>query len=211
MTTTFHTIRSLFDVYDNQGFSDDDLAMLKERFGFIPKVLYDYYAQLGKVHALNHTQDVLLAPHQMRWSKCQKYLIFYVENQQACVWGIQKQDLNQDNPPVYISYDEKEWQKESDTLSNFLTAMAQLQGVFSLNNELEEFIWFDNDKELAILQSYFKQKSFGFLVWCGGIDFYGDDDNEVLAVFNNEYFTYACKNQERFLQMSEILDILGKS
>lgn len=209
MNTPFYPIYALFDVRDNDGYDDGELAVFAS-FGDIPKILHEYYATLGKIYALNHTQNTLLTSNQVRWSCCQNYLVFYTENQLACAWGIKKQDLTQDNPPVYVSTDEHEWKLDSKSLSDFLNAMAHLQAVFGLDDCSCAFIWFHTQSDLINLQNSFTKKPFGLLSWCNGVDFYGNAQ-EVIAVFHGEYFSYACQNHVHFLQMSAVLDKLGKS
>lgn len=204
---TFQTIKSLFGITQNNGFSAEELSVLENNFGKIPLFLYEYYTQLGKVEPLNCTQDTLLNPQKVCWCKNQEYLIFYVENQWACVWGIHRQDLSADNPPVYMSYDEIHWQKETENLADFLSAMAHLQAVFYFEFNPEEFFFFtEPEKQFNELKLLFTQKPFCFSQWCEGIEFYGNTDDEVIAVFSGNHFTFAAKNQERFLEIEQLLD-----
>lgn len=106
--TEFNKIKQLFVITENNGFSETEISIIKNICNDIPKVLIDYYSQFGKIKELNHTQDRLLAPEKLRFSKNGDFLIFYEENQCACVWGIDKNDLNADNPPVYMSFEETE-------------------------------------------------------------------------------------------------------
>lgn len=209
--TPFEEIKTLFDIKEDNGFGTKEIALHQAVCEHIPQVLYDYYAWLGKIHPLNHTQDHLLTPDKLKMSKNKDHLIFYVENQYACVWGIRKEDLTANNPPVYMSFDENHWQKETQNLMDFLSAMAHLQAVFALEFNAEDFLWFHHsEQDLMALRSHFKKKPFYFSKWCVGIEFYGNDDTEVIAVFNEEYFTYACQNQERLLEIEEFLNAIGK-
>ena len=124
--TEFKEIKQLFGITEKNGFSEEEILEFKNICDNIPKILSDYYSQLGKIKELNNTQDQLIEPQKLKLSKNKDFLIFYVENQWACVWGIDKNDLNIDNPPVYMSYEEQEWSKEANFLTDFFKAMANL-------------------------------------------------------------------------------------
>lgn len=144
-------------------------------------------------------------------SKNKDFLIFYVENQWACVWGIDKNDLNIDNPPVYMSYEEQEWSKEANSLTDFFKAMANLQAVFALEFSKDEFAYI-NDDELKIIKENFKKRDFSFSQWIG-IEFYGNFENDVIAVQKNtDYYDliYASNNEQQFVEMNKILNKLGE-
>lgn len=208
--TAFKEIKQLFDITENNGFSEDEISVVKNVFANIPKVLFDYYLQLGKIKELNQTQDRLLEPEKLRLSKNNDFLIFYVENQWACVWGIDKNDLHLDDPPVYISYEEQEWSKETSSLTDFLKAMANLQAVFALQFSSEEFANINNE-ELKIIEENFKKRDFSFSKWIG-IDFYGNLENDVIAVQkNDDYYDliYASNNEQQFKEMNNILSKQG--
>ncbi|MDO5105625.1 hypothetical protein [Capnocytophaga sp.] len=127
--TDFTYIKKLFGIEKSDGFSAEEMQNLLKMSPIVPKVLSDYYTELGKITPLNATQDVLLSPDKVEWLKNGDHLIFYAENQWTCVWAIQKTDLPNDNPPVYMSYDQEAWAKENQTLSDFFNAMATLQAV----------------------------------------------------------------------------------
>ena len=209
--TDFSYIKTLFHIKENNGFLEKEMQKMKNTTLNIPKVLYDYYIQLGKMIALNQTQDMLLTPEKILWSKNENYLIFYAENQWACVWAIQKEDLTTENPPVYMSKDQEKWEKEFATLTDFLNAMANLQAVFSLPFSSEEFL-FINEDELATIKKNFQKKENNFTKWIG-IDFYGNFTTDIIAVFNNEKYydvTYASLNKENFKKIDNLIGDLGE-
>lgn len=131
--TDFSTIKTLFNITECCGFTNDEIQIVKNIFGNLPKVFVDYYAELGKIQIINQTQDSLIIPERFQYYNHDNYLIFYTENQHACVWGILKDDLSLDNPPVYMSYDQKKWELETESLIGFFTAMAYLQAGFALD------------------------------------------------------------------------------
>lgn len=209
--TDFNYIKTLFNIKENDGFTDEELQNIRKISPNIPQVLYDYYFQLGKIVKLNQTQDTLLLPKQVQWSKNEDYLIFYAENQWACLWAIRKDDLTKGNPPVYMSKDEETWEKEFETLTDFFNAMANLQAVFGLDYTSEDFL-FINEEELEFIRQNFQKKPFTFSKWIG-IDFYGNADSDVIAIFNNGTYydmCYAAVNEEYFKEIDSRIGNLGE-
>lgn len=203
-------IKQLFEITEENGFSEEGISAHRNVCETIPKVLFEYYLKLGKIKNLNQTQDRLIEPKKLRLSKNKDFLIFYVENQWACVWGIDQSDLNIDNPPVYMSYDEQEWSKETNFLTDFLRAMASLQAVFALQFRSEEFVSIEKEG-LETIKANFKKRDFSFSQWIG-VDFYGNFENEVIAVQKNEgHFDviYASSNKQQFIDINNILSALG--
>ena len=151
----FTQIRTLFGIEEDCGFTE---AEMQPFFGVVeqmPALLYDYYTTLGKHQALNQTQDNLVTPKSnLALFNNPDYFVFYAENQNSCLWAIAKEDLGEENPKVYVSYDQKEWLVECETLSEFLLAMAHLQAVFALPYTYEGFK-FITSEDLAAIKSHF--------------------------------------------------------
>lgn len=179
-------IKDLFKITDDNPYGlskkhiDEHLKVCEH----LPMHLSTYYQEFGNHQALNNSQDKLLPPDQLRISEDGNHLVFYQENQCVCVWGIKLCDLTQENPNVFISYDEQEWIKEADTLTDFLLAMAHLQAVFGLTYATEEFIAID-DKNMNSLINEFEKKPINLQHWIG-IQFFGKQSDGVIAVFANE-------------------------
>ncbi|SFD26931.1 hypothetical protein [Flavobacterium phragmitis] len=206
--TDFSTIKKLFGITEPKGFTENEIQIIKDIFGDLPKVFIDYYAELGKIENLNNTQDSLNKPDQFQYFKHNDYLIFYCENQRVCVWGIHKEDLSKPNPPVYMSYDEKEWKKETETLTDFFTAMAYLQAGFALEYTAECFYEIE-DKDLKFIVEKYKNKGVSFTQWAEGISFYGNHDDEVIIVMSNEQLFYSSASEEHFEELDKVLSKLG--
>jgi hypothetical protein len=211
--TDFSAIRRLFGITERRGFPAEEIAAVREHYGALPQVLTDYYAELGADNALNATQDRLIPPGELFSPAYQdeEYLVFYEENQGVCHWGIRKADLTQDDPPVYITYDSGgEWQKESETLTGFLTAIAHLQSVFALPFQKEEFSSITPD-ERDFIRENFQNKGCALPLWLS-IEFYGNHDDSVIVVMkNNDAYDllYASNNKAHFAEMDALLGGLG--
>lgn len=206
--TDFSTIKKLFHITESIGFTNDEIQVVKDIFGDLPAVFVDYYTELGKIENLNQTQDLLIVPERFQYFKHNDYLIFYYENQRACVWGIHKDDLSKDNPPVYMSFDEKEWNLETETLTDFFTAMAYLQAGFGLDFYSECFYEMD-DKALKFIDENFKNKGVAFKQWADGINFYGNHEDDVIIVMSNNQIFYSSNTENHFLEMDKVLSKLG--
>ena len=209
----FVKIKQLFNITEDEGFSWAEITHGNIHQS-LPKVLINYYRRLGKNKAINHTQDNLLAPNELRLSDNQDYLVFYVENQGVCVWGIAIKQLQEPNPTVYMSYDEQSWRPEADCLSDFLYAMAYLQAVFALPYNLEDFVSISKE-EAQIIKQTFTQLGFAFTQWIG-IEFYCHSDNDVIMVQKNVGddqlvydLLYAANNKDDFLALGNTLSQLG--
>lgn len=206
--TDFSTIKKLFHITGPNGFSNDEIQIVKNNFGDLPSVFIDYYTELGKIQNLNQTQDLLIVPERFQYFKHNDYLIFYYENQRACVWGIHKDDLSKRNPPVYMSYDEKEWNLETETLTDFFTAMAFLQAGFALEFPSNTFYEIEPNDLDFIIKNY-SDKGVSFKQWLEGIQFYGNHDDEVIIITGGNQMFYSSNTENHFLEMDKVLSKLG--
>lgn len=93
----------------------------------LPKVLKSYYSTLGQHKAINTAHNRLLRPDGEIGFTEDGYFVFYEENQMVAYWGIKKEDIPLDNPPVWGNYGTAEvpdWCLETKTTKDFLLLMA---------------------------------------------------------------------------------------
>lgn len=207
--TDFSIIKKLFGITEPNGFAENEIQAVKDIFGDLPEVFTDYYRELGKIQNLNYTQDFLIIPERFQYYKDNDYLVFYTENQRACVWGIHKDDLSIPNPPVYMSYDQEEWNLETKTLTDFFTAMAFLQAGFALEFPGNTFYEIEPNDLDFIIKNY-SDKGVSFKQWLEGIQFYGNHDDEVIIITGGNQIFYAANSQQHFAEMDEVLSQLGE-
>ena len=204
--TDFTKIKSLFNITDKEGFSEECLEEAEKRIGGLPKVLVDYYVDLGKVYNLNNSQDRLLSPDEI--NDLGEYLEFYVENQYVCTWCIAKKDLSMENPPVYITEDGENFYEESDSLLDFLCTMSHLQGMWGVNYGCEEL--FDIEEESAeLIRDNYKKKDIKSLKRWMNVEFFGNHDDEVIALIKNvDFYTlcYAANIEEHFEEIDTFME-----
>ncbi|WP_341843632.1 SMI1/KNR4 family protein [Chitinophaga caseinilytica] len=123
-------IHQLFSLPDQpQGYEETDIAAAEARLGCrLPAVLRDYYRTMGRFEALNTAFNRLLPPEKLYLSDS-GMLVFYTENQDVVIWGIDHEDFGKPDPAVYGSYDadREEWLLDADTMEHFLWSMAYVQ------------------------------------------------------------------------------------
>src|SRR5580700_3782443 len=111
----------------DEGESDDRISLVAQILGIpMPRLLREFYRRAGRRQDINRTQDQLVALDDL--SLEQGYLVFYVENQAVCYWGIAVADLGLEDPPVYqgVPYAEVpdwDWIQQTERLSEFLFVM----------------------------------------------------------------------------------------
>lgn len=180
--TDFSIIKNLFKIQKGLGCTENEVEEAIKKFGNLPKVLIDYYIQLGKETALNRTQDFLLLPTELEESG--DYIVFYRENQWVCYWCIEKNDISKEDPPVYYCEDGKVFEKECENLTSFLDSMAHLQGMFGLNYTLEEIEEIQEYQAVKV-RDHFKKKNSYLKNWHRA-EFYGNYDDCVIALIRND-------------------------
>ncbi|KFF03468.1 hypothetical protein [Flavobacterium reichenbachii] len=118
---------------ENYGFSEAEILQLEKKLAtLIPARLKEYYLELGREENLNYHYNRLMKPEEIEFSE-DNFLVIYEENQNVAIWGIKKDDLKLDNPPVYGNYgtiEKSDWILETQTLEDFFLSMAIYNGTF---------------------------------------------------------------------------------
>lgn len=119
---------------ENYGFSKEEMIALEKQLEVkLPIKFKEYYQELGKEENLNYVYNRLLKPDDEIEFSDDDFLVFYEENQNVVIWGIKKEDLAKDNPPVYGNYDtieRSDWEIETQTTEDFFLMMAIYNGTF---------------------------------------------------------------------------------
>ncbi|HWV64338.1 SMI1/KNR4 family protein [Chitinophaga sp.] len=135
MFVIMHYLQIIHKLYNlpedaNQGYSETEIAALEARLQVqLPAALRHYYLTIGKNKMVNDSFNRLTSLGEIGFSE-DDHLIFYEENQAVVLWGIEKADLGQPDPPVYGTYDSarREWFNDADTTEHFLLSMAWWNG-----------------------------------------------------------------------------------
>lgn len=182
MKITFEKIRELYDIFDNSfGLSEHEILDCEIRLSItLPSILKEYYLQLGNNSQLNQTQYFLLLPNKIYFDKGD-HLIFYSENQGNAIWGIKREELNFENPQVYITYDNDNWTSEGKLL-DFLNAMAYLQSIFAFQFNANA-MGISKDIE-NIVRDNWEKIALKIELW--GVEFFQNTMGEVIALINSD-------------------------
>lgn len=208
-------IKRLYNLSENEkyGFSENQILDLEKKLEIkLPLKLKEYYLELGKEENLNYSFNKLLKPENEIGFSDDDFLVFYEENQNVAFWGIKKEDLSKENPPVYGNYDtieKSDWEIETQTTENFFLLMAVFSGTLGgLQFNGNHFGEIDSEIVKLVEENYTlvpeisreNQKVYtdGFYVV---ISLSFDQENNCTAAF------IGSSNQERFDAILENIDI----
>lgn len=179
--------KPLYAVETLQGYTEDEIELLKGIFGVLPLVLEEYYRIAGRTEAFHQVQDEWILPEHFQtwdWLLQSEYLILLNENQGVCRAGIRKEDLCLPDPPVYYTEDDKNWVLCAPTTSEFLSAALAYEAVFHFAYSPEEFYWITED-EMDFIKSNLTKLPFELENWIGGMKvilFQNEADNMVAVM-----------------------------
>lgn len=213
---SFSNIRKLFSIHETEhaGFDEAEITALESQLAIqFPGKLREYYLSLGKHENLNYVHNRLLKPGREINFSDDGYLVFYEENQVVVYWGIKREDLHLENPPVYGNSspggEAPDWYLEAQTVEDFLLLMAVYNGTFgglqynanSLQALKTDVVDYIRDNWSALEQISFDHQKV-----------YTDNYQEVISIsFNLEQNATAVfigtSNQVRFDRLLELLDV----
>lgn len=204
----FEFIKKLFNVTPNTGFCNNEINNAVDKWGAIPKVLVEYYSQLGKHNDINRSQNFLIAPDELYEVK--DYLIFYIENQGAAEWGIKQSDLSKENPPVYCTKNRVDFSTESDTLTEFLNAMSLFQAASRGLKYACEDLYMISEQQADKIRKNFSGLPYKCNEWLN-MEFYANNDDEVIMLIENDDYdmAFASSNQEHYNNIAKFTDTLN--
>jgi len=213
--TIIQKIKRLYNLSENEnyGFSEAEILELEKKLEVtLPAKLKEYYLELGKEENLNHSFNRLLKLESEIGYSDDGYLVIYEENQVVAFWGIKKEDLKLDNPPVYGNYDtieKSDWEIETQTTEFFFLFMAVFNGTLgglkyngnyfgTIDSDIGKFVeqnWIlipdiSRDNQKVYTEDYNELISLSF-----------DQNNNCTAAF------IGTSHQDRFDSILENLDI----
>lgn len=142
----------LSKLYNNniEGFSEEEISKAEKRLNIkLPKLLRDYYLYYGKLN-INSSLHRIFSPDELDFSysylmkevedneiettmedleQTKNYLLFWVENQGCWYQGIDIEDIEDDNPKVYITTNDDlfEWALCSNSFYSHILSMIDEQ------------------------------------------------------------------------------------
>ena len=210
----FDAIKRLFTIKEAKGYSVEEVYKAKGLYGGIPFVLEQFYLQLGRSDELLCLQDELILPG--RWPALinDTHLVFFNENQGCCQAGIDLNDIEKEDPPVYVGYEFTDWIKTSDTISGFLIAMFGYQAACWGLRFAFDGITILSKSDLGVIQQHFTKQPDTLENWWNlKIDLYASNPDERIAVLylddDQMQMLYAANNQLTFEAMQRVLKDVG--
>ena len=214
MQYEYKNIRELFHLDQPSPLPDEQIKQIRMHFGSIPEALENYYRLCGGCTEMNGTQDFLVTPdgryghYFLEKFSCSDYCVYYTENQCVSEWAFKKSDSNQENPPVYESYDNGEtWLKTTDSVSQFLISQAYMQAVFSYEYSSEEFYEI-TPEQIQILAEKFPRTEADSDLYHGVQFFQPYPDTIIMILYNNQEYSdliYSSESEEHFEEIDQII------
>ncbi|MFD2941664.1 SMI1/KNR4 family protein [Flavobacterium notoginsengisoli] len=197
---------------ENYGFSEAEILELEKDLEItLPIKLKEYYLELGKEENLNYVYNRLLKPEEVAFSE-EDFLVIYEENQNVAIWGIKKDDLKLDNPPVYGNYDtieRSEWEIETQNTEDFFLFMGVYNGTLGGLQYNGNYI---GEIDPSIVKLVEEKWTFVPEISRDNQKVYTDDFYDVISLSfdkdNNCTASFiGSSNQERFDAILDIIDI----
>ncbi|MFI5828563.1 SMI1/KNR4 family protein [Streptomyces sp. NPDC051578] len=132
------------------GWTEADLDAAEERLGVrLPVALREAYLLFGRRRDLTSNHDVLLGPAELYVDDAKEALVFRDENQGAASWGILLDNLQDDDPAVFIRPDladksAERWEEWLERLSLCFVEIVLSESLRS-GEELCDFLDPDDD------------------------------------------------------------------
>lgn len=205
-------IKELFAVSRPKGYTAEEISAVRKLYGGIPLFLEQFYLELGRSDELLYLQDELMLPGKYPVFLDYEYMIFFNENQGVCQAGIAKSDVKMENPPVYVGYDNKNWVKTAETLSDFLTAMYGYQASLCLEYSSEAFYWV-SDQEIQLIEQSFSKRQERLSNWLNfRVDLYEKGEGRIALMHTggDVQMMYAANNKKDFKEIQAVLENIGE-
>lgn len=207
-------ILELFGVKNPVGYSPEEVEKAKSDVGGLPLELEKFYLYCGNSPELHGLQDELVLPNRSKSLLNPDYILFFNENQGVCQAAVKKSDVGIDDPPVYTSTDDGEWQLSSPHVSDFLCAMFDYQASICLDFNPEDFFWITPEERAKVEEMFPKLGEFDKWLYDWKISVYGENGGRI-AIMEQDgedefQMNYAANNEREYERMFEMLDGIGE-
>lgn len=217
MNGFFEWLKGLYAIGGLTGLPDEDIDYMRELFGALPPVVEEFYRKAARTDALHHGQDRWLLPEDFRkseWLRKSDCLLLLNENQGVFRAGIRREDLAEDDPPVYLTDDDKEWRLCADSTTEFLYAMMAYEAVFSYEFSPEDF-YLITENELAVLEKRLTKLPYEVRGWFGDriLLFSGAADNMVQVMDcggGDLQMLFGAATEESYVKLTDIVGGMGE-
>ena len=212
------TIKTLYNIETLQGYTEQEMAQIRKMYPTLPKALEEFYQVAAKTPAFHHVQDIWITPehyqkHPKTWFP-EDMLLLLAENQWVCCAGIKKEDLHLDNPPVYVTEDNKQYLLSAQTTSEFIAAVLLYQASFAMKYVFDDVLWLDQE-DFEKLEERFERYPFTFQNWlsAGEVVCYHHAPDHLVNVWDLDgqwQVLYGATNETAFEKLCEDLADLGE-
>lgn len=216
-TMSWRTVVPLYGPAEFAGYTEEDIAYLKERFGALPSVLEEFYRAAGRTEAFHHVQDTWLLPEHFRtwdWLRESEHLFLLNENQGVCRALILREDLSLPDPPVYSTEDDEHWALCAPSTSAFLAAALAYEASFTFPHSPEGFLWL-NEEDMDLLPTRLTQLPLSLQNWLGEMEItlYQNAPDNLAAVTGDEEsasMLYGAVCEESYRKLDAALEGIGE-
>lgn len=213
----YSLVKQLYNVDALVGCSEKEIDQLKQIYGSLPRVFEDFLRTLGNTKKLQQGQDTWLFPayyQQYTWMRSEKYaeyLILMNENQGVYQLILKREDLQKENPPVYVLDGTKILGICAETLSEFLLGMLLYQAIFVMEYNPEDFFWY-SDKDVELIRASMQKLPYEIKNWYSDtIEFYTNAEGNLLYLMCGEYqSTYGATTKEAYEKLLAVVGDLGE-
>lgn len=210
----YNGILELFGVKNPVGYSPEEVEKAKREVGGLPLELERFYLYCGNSPELHGLQDELVLPNRSKSLLNPDYILFFNENQGVCQAAVKKSDARIDDPPVYTSTDDGEWQFSSPHVSDFLCAMFDYQASICLDFNPEDFFWITPEERAKVEEMFPKLGEFDKWLYDWKVTVYGENGGRI-AIMEQDgedefQMNYAANNEREYKRMFEMLDGIGE-
>lgn len=213
----YDMIKQLYDVGQLDGYAEEEIAGVKRLFGALPGVLEEFWSVAGDTQQLHQVQDRWIRPKDFQkqdWLQDSGYLILLDENQSCCQAGILRSDLTKQDPPVYVTMDQKNWSVCAGTVSEFLEAALAYEAVFAFSYQADDFVLWLTEEELKVIQSRLERKSYELHGWIEmDMSFYSNAYDHMVVVMDcgDLEVIYGAASEKAYKKLMEVMEGLGEA
>ncbi len=213
----YHMIKQLYDVGQLEGYAQADIENVKRLTGALPKVLEECWSVAGNTQQIHQVQDHWIRPQDLPdydWFRDSEYLILLNENQGCCQAGILRSDLTKDDPPVYVTMDQKNWTVCAETVSEFLKAALAYEAVFAFSWQSDDFVLWLTEEELKVIESRLERKKYELHGWIEmDMSFYSNAYDHMVVVMDcgDLEVIYGAASEKAYKKLMEVMEGLGEA